>query len=75
MSGVRDGIDGDVLGLALFPVTPCENRYLRLRDRLRLGPRVDRYLRRHPGLSGGVSIEDDWPREPYRDSRSGAGSR
>jgi hypothetical protein len=48
-----------------IPVTPRENRYLRLRDRLRLGPRVDRYLRRHPHLSGGVSVEDDWPREPY----------
>ena len=48
-----------------IPVTPRENRYLRLRDRLRLGPRVGRYLRRHPGLSGGVSVQDDWPREPY----------
>ena len=48
-----------------IPVTRRENRYLRLRDRLELGPRVDRYLRRRPGLSGGVSVEDDWPREPY----------
>jgi hypothetical protein len=48
-----------------IPVTPRENRYLRLRDRLELGPRADRYLRRRPGLSGGVSVEDDWPREPY----------
>lgn len=48
-----------------IPVTPRENRYLRLRDRLRLGRAVARYLRHHPNLSGGVSVEDDWPREPY----------
>ena len=48
-----------------IPVTPRENRYLRLRNRLRLGSRVDRYLRAHPDLSGGVSVEDDWPRGPY----------
>ena len=48
-----------------IPVTPRENRYLRLRDRLELGPAVRRYMRRHPGLSGGVSVEDNWPREPY----------
>jgi hypothetical protein len=27
--------------------------------------RVHRYLARRPGLSGGLSIEDDWPRRPY----------
>ena len=48
-----------------IPVTPREHAYLRLRDRLRLGARADRYLRRHRDLSGGISIQDDWPRGPY----------
>lgn len=48
-----------------MPATPRENRYLRLRDRLDLGAAARRYLRRRPNLSGGVSIEDDWPGEPY----------
>lgn len=48
-----------------IPVTPREDAYLRLRDRLRLGARAYRYLRRHRDLSGGISIEDDWPRGPY----------
>ena len=48
-----------------IPVTPAENRYLRLRDRLELGPRAARYLRAHRDIDGGVSVEDDWPREPY----------
>jgi hypothetical protein len=48
-----------------IPVTPREQRYLRLRDRLTLGARAQRYLSRRPNLSGGVSIEDDWPRGPY----------
>ena len=48
-----------------IPVTRREDAYLRLRDRLRLGARAHRYLRRHRDLSGGISIEDDWPREPY----------
>jgi hypothetical protein len=48
-----------------MPATPRENRYLRLRARLRLGAHADRYLDRRPNLSGGVSIEDAWPREPY----------
>jgi hypothetical protein len=48
-----------------IPVTPREDAYLRLRDRLRLGARANRYLRRHRELSGGISIEDDWPRGPY----------
>ena len=48
-----------------IPVTPAENRYLRLRDRLELGPRAGRYLRAHRDIDGGLSVEDDWPREPY----------
>jgi hypothetical protein len=48
-----------------FPVTKPEARYLHRRERLALGPKVTRYLRRHPGLSAGVSIEDDWPRDAY----------
>ncbi|RKQ90960.1 hypothetical protein C8N24_0776 [Solirubrobacter pauli] len=48
-----------------IPVTPAENRYLRLRDRLELGPRAERYLRAHRDVDAGVSVEDDWPREPY----------
>jgi len=49
-----------------MPVTPAENRYLRRRDRLaqRTG-RVDRYLARYRGLSGGVSIEDAFPHPAY----------
>jgi hypothetical protein len=48
-----------------IPVTPRENRYLRLRDRLQLGSAASRYLRRRADLSGGVSIEDGWPKGPY----------
>jgi hypothetical protein len=48
-----------------IPATPAENRYLRLRDRLELGAKAWRYLRRRPNLSGGISVQDDWPREPY----------
>ena len=48
-----------------IPVTPAENRYLRLRDRLFLGRRAERYLRVRRDLDGGISIEDDWPRGPY----------
>jgi hypothetical protein len=48
-----------------IPVTPAENRYLKLRDRLELGRRAVRYLRAHRDIDGGVSVEDDWPREPY----------
>ena len=48
-----------------IPVTPAENRYLRLRDRLDLGRRAYRYLRKRRDLSGGISVEDDWPRGPY----------
>jgi hypothetical protein len=48
-----------------IPVTPAENRYLRLHDRLELGARAHRYLRERRDLSGGVSIEEGWPGEPY----------
>ena len=48
-----------------IPVTPEENGYLRLRDKLDLGAKARRYLKRRRDLSGGVSIRDDWPREPY----------
>jgi hypothetical protein len=48
-----------------IPVTPAENRYLRLRDRLELGPKGDRYLKEHREDVGTLSVEDDWPREPY----------
>lgn len=26
---------------------------------------MDRYLRRHPDLEAGLSVQDDWPHEPY----------
>jgi hypothetical protein len=48
-----------------LPVTKAEDRYLRLRMRLDLGSAALRYLHRHADVDGGVSIEDDWPREPY----------
>ncbi len=48
-----------------FPMTRRELRYLKLRDRLDLGPRADGYLRRRPDIDGGTSIEDAWPRDPY----------
>src|SRR5215207_10614155 len=48
-----------------FPMTRRERRYVLLRDRLELGPRADRYLRRRPDIDGGISIEDAWPRDPY----------
>ena len=51
--------------VSYFPVTPAENRYLKLRDRLDLGSKGRRYLREHREDAGSVSIEDDWPREPY----------
>jgi hypothetical protein len=52
-------------GAGSMPATAREKRYLRLRDRLALGAAASRYLIRRPNLSGGVSIEDDWPRGPY----------
>jgi hypothetical protein len=48
-----------------IPVTKRENRYLRLRDKLDLGRRASHYLHLHADVSGGVSVQDDWPREPY----------
>jgi hypothetical protein len=48
-----------------IPVTPRENDYLRLRDKLDLAADAEDYLESRPDLSGGVSIRDDWPREPY----------
>ena len=48
-----------------LPVTKAEDRYLQLRERLDLGDAARRYLRRHADVDGGVSIADDWPREPY----------
>ena len=48
-----------------IPVTAEENTYLRLRGRLDLGREAYRYLSRRRDLGGGVSVEDDWPREPY----------
>jgi len=48
-----------------MPVTPRENVYLRLRGRLGLGGKAARYLRDRPDLSGGVSVEDGRPGEPY----------
>jgi hypothetical protein len=51
------------LGIAF---TRREWRYLRMRGRIEhSGGRVRAYLRRHADLSGGESIEDDWPRGPY----------
>lgn len=48
-----------------FPATAREQRYVELRDRLDLGGRARRYLSRRPGIDGGTSIEDDFPRDPY----------
>jgi hypothetical protein len=48
-----------------IPVTPAENRYLKLRDELDLGARAWRYLEAHKDIDGGVSVEDNWPHEPY----------
>jgi hypothetical protein len=53
--------------LESFPVNAREARYMRERNRVE--DRADRagtYLRRHAAAtSGGLSIEDDWPRRPY----------
>ena len=48
-----------------FPATPREQSYILLRDGLDLGNRAHRYLRRRPGIDGGTSIEDAFPRDPY----------
>ena len=52
-------------GFLEMPATRAENRYLGRRDRLELGAAARRYLSRHADVDGGVSIEDDWPRNPY----------
>jgi hypothetical protein len=53
--------------LESFPVNVREARYMRERNHVE--DRADRagaYLRRHAAaVSGGLSIEDDWPRRPY----------
>jgi hypothetical protein len=50
-----------------IPLTRRESRYIRMRFRIQNNDdrEIRRYLAGHPELSGGVSIEDDWPREPY----------
>ena len=48
-----------------FPATKREIDYLWLRADLTVGPRGERYLKAHAGVDGGLSVEDDWPREPY----------
>src|SRR3954453_14437522 len=52
-------------GVGYIPVPPAENRYLKLRDELQLGPRAERYLRAHRDIDGGLSVEDNWPHEPH----------
>jgi len=60
----RSGARRDDQGYAF---TRREWRYWRARDRIQLRTtrRVQRYLDRRPGLSAGISIEDDWPEGPY----------
>jgi hypothetical protein len=50
-----------------FAFTRREWRYWNQRYRVEFSDKraVERYLARRPGLSGGLSIEDDWPRRPY----------
>lgn len=50
-----------------FAFTRREWRYWRARDRISFSSkrRVERYLDRRPGLSAGLSIEDDWPEGAY----------
>jgi hypothetical protein len=50
-----------------YAFTRREWRYWNQRGRIELSDKraVDRYLARRPGLSGGLSIADDWPRRPY----------
>ncbi|MDA0183454.1 hypothetical protein OJ997_24305 [Solirubrobacter phytolaccae] len=51
--------------VSYFPATDRENEYLKLRDRLTLGAKGDRYVREHREVYGGLSVEDGWPRDPY----------
>src|SRR5215210_673889 len=60
---IRRGVKTE--DVEIFPVTPREKRYVELRDRIGLSARASRYLRQRPNLSGGISIEDAWPRDPY----------
>ncbi|MBE2319690.1 hypothetical protein DVA67_027220 [Solirubrobacter sp. CPCC 204708] len=48
-----------------IPVTKREDDYLKLRDRLQIGDAGYRYIRPIRDFYGGISVEDDWPREPY----------
>lgn len=57
-----DGLWDDFLDI---PITRSEQRYIRLRDRVDLGPDAERYLRERPDIYGGRSIEDGWPGDPY----------
>jgi hypothetical protein len=48
------------------PLTRSEQRYLARRARVEDGAgALGSYARRHPGTSGGISIEDDYRRGPY----------
>jgi hypothetical protein len=60
----RSGARRDDQGYAF---TRREWRYWNQRMRVELSDKraVERYLARRPGLLGGLSIEDDWPRRPY----------
>lgn len=60
----RSGARRDDQGYAF---TRREWRYWNQRSRVEFSDKraVERYLDRRPGLSAGISIEDDWPRRPY----------
>jgi hypothetical protein len=60
---IRRGVKTE--DIEIFPVTRREKRYVELRDRIDLTDRASRYLHRRPELSGGISIEDAWPHDPY----------
>ncbi len=47
-----------------MPVTRRERRYLERRLEI-ASTDVYRYLERHRGLSGGASVKDAWPKDPY----------
>lgn len=49
-----------------FAMSLAEWRYFRQRERIESQSlTVGSVLRSMPGVSGGISIEDDWPRSPY----------
>jgi hypothetical protein len=60
----RSGARRDDQGYAF---TRREWRYWRKRTQIELSDKraVERYLDRRPGLSAGLSIEDEWPEGPY----------